>query len=682
MNPENGGTAITRRVGLARLLLALAAAALIASAPGAPRRSAAQESLGIVASAVGTYDVHPDEPAVDIRWEIALENTGPPPWAEYGDLPFYPDSVDVYLQGSPATFHATGPGGQALSTSFVEIGGSTIATVSLGRALRYGETYSFSYGYQITESGASYYSVRPSYISIYATPGIGIVDMFRSSTVTITVPSHYADYTLISAEGCTEYPKPPNTVFDCQSDSEWGIAADIEVVNPEARRATSQDIEISGRSMELILRYFPEDAAWADNVTQTTIAAIPVLEDLIGAPFPGPDKLRISEKGGQEIWGAAGVAACDNYMCGIAVRPDAGEQTLLHELVHVWTGAFRNRWLSEGTAEHISLKAAERMGFAAPASYEPGDESPLFPLDEWGSPVSFLTAGADVLEREYAGYEWSARFLMELEARTGPEPLRAAYAELVTAARDTVSSKRFMDTVEDAGGGNADDLFQRFIFPPDVAADLAERRAVRDRLSALAARAAAEAPELPQDDALTPAHEDIGKWDFGAARAKLDTVEPGFESYLLMRDKIEALRAAATEAGLAFPVPFDNALRTWNVSPIADSVDAGFAAIDTYAAARGTVMAPRSLWQKIGLFGKSPRSQLSDAAGAFAWADFDGSIEKSRAAEATVDGAAGAALKHGLIAAGVLVTLVVVSALLLRWALRDEPAPANSGSDA
>ena len=452
-------------------------------------------------------------------------------------------------------------------------------------------------------------------------------------------------------------------------------AAGEEAVLSRTVPTASGDITVS-------ITYIVGDEDWAERIVTLSGQAIPVLEEFTGVPYPGQDEVEIHEKESREIFGYAGLAGCYRVTCGISVVPsDYDEATLFHELAHIWTMAFRDRWLSEGTAEFLSWKTVARLspGTSTRADDEwPGWDGPSFALETWGSPGA--TRSIDEEFADYQGYYWSPIFLQRLEALLGPDLVRNTYAALIPLGENTVDSKKYMDALEDAGGGNNDEMFLSFIFTEKARPLLANRRESRERLAALTARAQAEAPELPVD-ALKPVQDAVAAWEFQKAASALDQLESGLDAYLPARADLDTLRASAESAGLPYPTPCENALTTWDFPLCVGSIPRAPEAVEAYRSASTTVSEPRSLWQRIGLIGKDPEGQLNGAADAFARAEFAGSVKSSRAAQATIAGAGGDAPLHLLIAAAALTALATLAAVLWSRSQRDEPAPAEGATD-
>jgi hypothetical protein len=235
-----------------------------------------------------------------------------------------------------------------------------------------------------------------------------------------------------------------------------------------------------------------------------------------------------------------------------------------------------------------------------------------------------------------------------------------------------------MDALDD-GGVQADDLFTRYVFPPERESEIRDRRAARDRLSALSGRASVEAPELSQD-VFGPARQQIAEWQFAEALSVLAQLEEGLNAYVALRDQLGALRTAAEQAGLPYPYPIENAKTNWGFAPLLESTKDAGPAIEAYTAAKQKVNEPRSVWQRIGLIGKSPDSHLEKAVAEFASGQFTRSVEQSRAAESTLEDASGRALVNSAIGAAALLLAALSVVLLIRWGNSSDRPTAASGA--
>jgi len=440
--------------------------------------------------------------------------------------------------------------------------------------------------------------------------------------------------------------------------------------------SSTETIAFGSRTVELTLSHSTGGLAWDSRVKGLVVAAGPVLEDLIGVPYPGPDKIGINERTSGQLSGYAGLAGCSHVVCNIRLSTGFRDKTLLHELTHAWTQSFRNRWLAEGMAEYISARASARLDGGELPAVGPTDDRPPFPLLDWLLTIDFNTAEEEQIQSEYEGYFWSERFFEQLEATIGADALKRALGVVVPLPAGTVGVRRFMDAMDEVGGANADDLFIRYVFPENQVSQVLARRTARKRLAQLSAHAAAEAPELTRD-IFTRVGEDVAAWEFEPALAALDRLDRGLSAYLQLRGRLSALKSSAEGAGLAYPYPLQNALQTWDFVPFVDSIDTAPPAIEAYIAAKEKISKPRSAWQRLGLIGARPEGELELAAQQFVEANFSKSIERSHAAEAQLDGATARAATFLVVGGAILAVIVAAAFLVWRWMPRREPA-ANS----
>jgi len=439
--------------------------------------------------------------------------------------------------------------------------------------------------------------------------------------------------------------------------------------------SSSETIAFGSRTVELTLNHSTGGPAWDGRVRDLVVTAGPVLEDLIGVPYPGPDKIGVNERTSGQLGGYAGLAGCSHVVCNIRLSTGFRDKTLLHELTHAWTQSFRNRWLAEGMAEYISARASAKLDGRDLPTVKLAHDRPPFALQDWLLTIDFNTAEEEQIQNEYEGYYWSERFFEQFEATIGADALKRALATVVPLPAGTVGVRRFMDAVDDAGGANADDLFMRYVFPEDNASDVRARRTAHDRLAAISTRAAAEAPELTHG-VFTRVGEDITAWEFEPALAALDRLDKGLSAYLQLRDRLPALKSSADAAGLAYPYPLQSALPTWDFTPFLATIDDAGPAIEAYIDAKDKLSKPRSAWQRLGLIGQKPEEELERAAQQFAAADFKGSIHRSQAAAAQLDGARTRAETFFIIAGATLLPVLMAAALVAwRWKPRSQSSP-------
>jgi hypothetical protein len=685
-NTTVGGWAIKIMVS------AILVAALLMAFGQTPRPAAAPLSDGLIADIYGNYEIHPDDGIVNVDWYVDLDNTGPSPYLDVSDALNKPSEIQVLLPDGFSDFQAFGPSGSPVSSTLDNIGYGTWANVSLGSPLEYGEQHSFSYSYAMSNSEEAGIIIRENYVSFFADHGLWLPDEYNVSVVSFAVPWEHADNVVITGADCDQFGNSFSVVYDCYGD-EFGIFADIEIVDPGSRIVSTQTIDINGRPTELILRYLEGDDAWAENATRITKTGVPLLGEIMGIPYDGPATIRISEKGGSELYGYAGLANCDAAMCAVAVAPSADDQTLLHELAHMWTEPFDNRWLAEGIAEYASLKAAGELGvpgyeeFTDPTLAPDAsawvwglyieESSPAFALDRWSGFGGF--GDLEPID-EIEAYHWSARFFQELELEAGSTPFAAVNAETIFEVVDaSIDTQAYIDLVEDVGGTSADGLFASYIFAEDEQQLLADRRSARDRIAAVEARATSDAPEL-SIGVLDPIQDDIAQWNFVRALKTLDDVEAGLESYVAIRNDLGELRRDAEAAGLAYPQPYTDAGQTWEFGEVEATFDDAREALAGYVAAAAETDSQGDIFARIGLLGKDTSSGLQAAADDFAWTRFDESLAHSGSVEQLMDRAHSDGVTYVIVVAIVISAMGLFVAGAFVISRRGEPSPVGSGS--
>ena len=585
-----------RLASVAAIAAALALAVLLRPGGAVEAQPAADELLRVESHL--TYDVRPDVGPVHITWQVTLQNNDPSTaYSDFG-ISYYYSSVTVPIFRGAASVGAAGPGGGALSVSVDESGSEVVmpASIAFDQAVFYGDSYSFTLSYDIPSVRNEALLVTPAYVFI---PAIAHGD---SSTVTINTPEGAGwDVTVEDAE--TDTCTKSAGSYQCSAPDDIIVPAVVEVSRPDALRNLKSNVEVASGTFDVTVQFFPGEEAWAQHVQEITAAALPVLEELFGVPYDGPRTLTIAERGRQDIAGYDGLFDCPVDQCEIGISPIATDHTAVHELAHLWTGPYDARWIGEGLAEFMSLRAAERIGPLVAADPQVSFDLIDFQLDNWPSPGYIIGASEEELRREGTGYSESLRMFETLERRIGLEAIQQANAAAAAQGSD-VDSQAYFDMLEEASAANLDELFLAEVFPPSHAQVLEQRRAVRTQL--------------------------------------------------------DALRARTEENGLEVPKAVEDFVSDWRFDRAEEAITEAQAALDAYADARERADASRSLWQRIGLLGKDPDGKLADARTSFNVGEFAGAQRRADEASEIIDGASQAALYRVLIALGALAALAVV----------------------
>ncbi len=420
---------------------------------------------------------------------------------------------------------------------------------------------------------------------------------------------------------------------------------------------------LAEKTLNVSLTYFEGDEATAQHQQALITAGLSAIEETVGFRHPGPSALNVAQGGQQAVLGYEGLTGCDADSCDIVISPIASDYTVLHELVHMWTGIFEERWLSEGYAELIANIVGPQLPDGIVSGVPPEREPPTidFQLDDWGPVASLIGAGADRLALEDAGYHYSLQFLQELRETFGLPSLQAVNRNIATSGSPATSQK-FMDLLEDATGRNADNLFLTWVFPDSYRSVIADRREARERYDELRNRLTSEG--LPED-VLTPIKTSIDAWSFDEALDSLARAEFGLDTYAELLPQLTALQENAEDAGLEVPATIQDALTNFDFDSAREQLMAAGDAILAYNAAAEKVRDGRSFWTKFGLLGSNPNGSLEDAAKSFANGDFETSRVQSEHAESLINGASGVAFRRLLLVAGLLAILALAVGIAL-----------------
>ncbi|HEX2756056.1 MAG TPA: hypothetical protein VHM48_11360, partial [Candidatus Limnocylindrales bacterium] len=456
------------------------------------------------------------------------------------------------------------------------------------------------------------------------------------------------------------------------------------VVNADRESAlTNERVDLSGGE-HIVIRAWPEDAAWQKRVSALLTTGLPELVEQTGLNWPVTGDLSIFEVHTPLLEGYAGV-----FLQGedkIEISEDLDDLTILHEASHAWFNGdlFDGRWINEGFADTYAAKALDGIGSP---SVTPGDVSPTdkaaVRLVDWVHPGRITDAETDA--REQYGYDASWTVIRSIVREVGDpgmqhvltaaEDHQIAYVgsgepEVVGGSNDW---RRLLDLLDELGrSAKADDVFRRWVVTDAQAGMLDERASARTAYAALA-RAGGDwqAPYYVRGR--------MSDWDFPAATTRIAEAI----ALLARRDQIAAI---AVPLGVTPPADLRTAYQGArdsldDANHVADSETAAVRALATATVA---VAAPRAPLVALGLLGTTPEIVLAAARSAFSAGDADAGA-RAAAVTALIDGAVEVG-RGRLIAAiaGVVVAviLLVLALVLLRRRRRRQRASALAGPGA
>ncbi|HJW21466.1 MAG TPA: hypothetical protein VJ506_03460 [Candidatus Limnocylindrales bacterium] len=610
---------------------------------------AATPGLTLVTSA--TYDVQPDRGRVAISVAITATN-------------HLQDSItkdyvygDAYLAVLPQTsgFRITTPGSGTPRVAVSRRTSSyTVLHLTFGSDLGAGASRAFNLTFNLVDPGGSPdrpIRISPSLVSFYAwafatpsTPG---------SSVSVTFP---AGYEVTVGRGPLAGP-----ATDTEGRQTWtsgalqdplAFVADVSADRPAAYLELQRAVAIGGIQAQLLIRSWPDDAAWRDRVSGLLTTALPVLGQAIGLAWPIATPLVVQESLPRSTGGYAGLFDPATDRIEIAYVAPTG--VVLHEAAHAWFNGslVADRWAAEAFASYYAEVAAATMKVKIDSpQLTPADLAAAIPLNAWG-PV-----GSEPSETESYAYAASLVLARQIAARAGDDGLRRVWSlasqgigayQPPTGAPERLGSppdwRALLDLLEDTTGRSYADLWQAWVVRPEDLPALAARAVAR---GAYAQGVADAGPwQLPPS-----IREAMRTWQFDEAERELSAAEG------VLRQRT-ALEGEATADGLQLPVTLRREFETGDLVSAASEAAAELAALGAFQAARQARPSDVTTLDAIGLLGTDPDGSLREAAAAFSAGDLQGASHA--AADATSAWTSAATVGRGRVMSAIALAVAIV----------------------
>lgn len=638
-------------VGLGVPLAASPAAAEVA-VPAAP----AQED-GLETRTKATYVVDPAAAAIRVTVEVTLANQIPDRNRNGVIEQAYFSEIGVPVLTEAANFVAAGGAGP-LTVTAQDIGNPYVrsALVDLEPNLFYGQSQTVKLTYDLPNQRPRSPGVSRANDAFVAFPAFTFGDAGLSS-VEVRLPKRY-EVEVVGAE-LEETTQGDQKILSAQSieDPDGFIAF---VVGTDEAKLVSKPADTDGA--EVVVRAWPDDAEWADFAAKQVADAKPVLEELVGLPWPRDDELAIVESASPYAYGYAGWY--DEADHAISVGDELDPRVMVHELSHVWFNSrlFADRWVAEGFAEEYATTALEELdqpqdGPAAPDRRAAGAVA----LNDWSDPF-LLDETSEATE--LFGYAASWYIVDQIAQEVGVEKLRgvldAVADQRITYTGDpdpesfvgVADWQRLLDLLEgEAGSAKAPDLWDTFVVNDAQRAELAARTTARTTYDELVASGDGWTPPLE-------VRRVMAEWNFGA----LDDAVAEAEDVLAVRDDIEAALTGLDVEDLGLEEAYETAEGTQTVLPVARET---LHAAEAYAAADEQMDEGVGFLGEVGLLWSGTDGRLDTARRELEAGDPGASLRASAAVEQSLDDAA----RDGALRVGGVV-LVGGGGLFALWRIR------------
>jgi hypothetical protein len=605
-----------------------------------------------------TYTVHPDEGRVGVSVGITARNRT----SETRTRRFWFDHAFLAVQPGARSPRISGHKGARVRVVNSNAR-ATMLRIDFGQRLYSGKTAALRLTFDLLGHGrkaAPQTRVGDSLVTIpvwaFASDGA------RGSSVTVRFPE---DWDVAVESGTLKKSSGDGgTVLTSGAiDAPLKFFAYVTAQQPASYVEREVAIPVGEATAQVVLQGWADDPNWATRVHRQLEAALPVLAEDIGLPWPLEEPLVVREAASRDADAVAG--RYDPATNTLEVAYWADPAVLVRQVAHAWFNGdlLTERWANEGFASWYAQRAADTLGLAmTPPTATDEALAGVGPLGAWAGPDP---AGDElVTDADAAAAAASHALVAELAEQAGPETLAATWADIAdgtgawqppagTPAADTVESvvgpadwRRLLDLLEVNAGSRFDDVWRERIVTEEQAAELDARADAR--LSYEQTLAIAGAWQLPR-----AARDALRGWQFETAEAIL----ADSRTVLAQRNAVAGL---ADRDGLQLPDAMRGLFEEGLLAEASAKAEAERAAILSIEEARDARSADDDLLSRIGMLGEHPDAELAAARTSLAQGDLDATVASADRAHRAWTVAWQEGRRRALLALAVLATLIVL----------------------
>lgn len=641
---------------------------------------------GLTFTSASTWTADPNA----ARVHVAVAVTATSHTVDQSLRDYYFPGMELTLPASTQGFTASAPDGQSMAVS---VRSSTVYGVVLDvafeRRIYSGQSVSFELRFDLVDGGGStdrdlridrdLMSFPVTAFGTQGTPGSSASVAFPAG---FTVQQDFGELTR-TTDGSNGAVFVTGPLPDATALNAWFTAARPVPASDFLERVTAVG------HLQVTLRYWKDDPAWADQVERTLQAGYPILNEMIGLGGTASPAITIQEASSQSIAGFSG--QYDLITNHVEVSYFADSFVLLHEIAHLWfsAGLATDRWIDEGFASYYAEQVVLQLGTP---DHSPQLTSRLLasalPLNDWVGPdtpdsttTAFMYAASIEMAKEtaaLAGLDGLRRVWSDIRANGTPYPPTAgpisgpianpsagptagAAASLVGHGIDW---RGLLDYLEQATGKSYESIWRKWVVDPSQAADLTLR--TQARADYAGAIVAAGTWSLPPD-----IRQAMESWQF----AEADGLIADARSVLSDSRQIALL---APMQGTTPPASLRVAFEGKSVEAASLEAQNELAALGAIAAARQAQVDSQGAARAVGLLGADPGADLAAAQNAFSQGDATKArslADGARSAWAGANGSGQARILGGSAVAAALLLLLLAAIVSPRRAAAVLPSP-------
>ena len=537
----------------------------------------------------------------------------------------------AYLAVPPSTtgFHLATSGGSPSVAVSRRTASYTLLRMDFGSNLASGATRQLTLTFQIKDPGGAPdrpIRISPSLVSFYAwafatpsTPGSSIAVTFPSG-YEVTVGRGPLQGPVTGTDGSTTWASGPLA-------APLSFVADLTADHPSDYVDAPRTVQVGGTQADLVLRSWPDDAAWRTRVGDLVASALPLLSQDVGLAWPAAQSpLVIQEALVRTTGGYSGLFDPSQHRVEIAYA--APPSVVLHEAAHAWFNGslVADRWAAEAFASYYAAVAAGQLKLTVTEpTLDDAARAAAIPLNAWG-PV-----GSEPPETEVYAYAASLTLAQAIAERAGTARLQKVWQDAaagVGAYQPAIANgatqravlgatpepasgppdwRGLLDLLEEDTGQSYSDLWRTWVVRPEDLPALDARGTAR----AAYAKAVTDANGWVLPRSIRDA---LRAWQFDAAEQQLAAAEA-------VLGQRTGLGRAAAAASVSLPRTLQTDFESGNLSGAAAEAAGELVAIGTIVDASRAAPASPSALASIGLLGAAPTADLNAARAAFAAGD-------------------------------------------------------------
>ena len=381
------------------------------------------------------YELVPEDGIVKVSKEITFHNNNPETkyWRGYYSnynsyLPEGALNIEVFDEENSMAFSQSGEG---------------YYVFYFNNKVWYEESYTFHVDYEIEVNKNT---------AVFSLSEYG-----DNVQVTLEVPDEFETH--LSRDDYRVEDKLYSSIYIFEKGQNWEKACTVNSVRSSPRLTLKETAHLTERDVDIEVRYWDGEEEWAQDIMQTTIQSLEILEEKWGFAYSPEYNITITQANLTETGGYGGYNQGRN---GIWLLYTSNHGILVHELSHYWTRAcnFDQLWMDEGYADlytyivlsEMEPEEAESRRDRFLKKYEDLYEEHDFPLSDWNTPQ---TLNSDTEEHVDYGYKKAFSLTYTLYETIGVEALQQANREFIDNSGG-IDNEDFLAIIESVSSENTE----------------------------------------------------------------------------------------------------------------------------------------------------------------------------------------------------------------------------------